>query len=186
MKTKPTGIVAELKRKHKRRLALAQRQLRREETKPRKTPVSYVEDLRLFWKWAWRVGKHWYGFNVGDIPPVWTDMLDDFLAWLETQCPDFEIHQIKSKLGSIRIYIDTKSDDEAVYVMVRSEIEKLRNLLRTPRYSRYLRTLRRAKPARKKVKQASSLSKKRASAATPIVECGDTSPLLNRDDTSSR
>lgn len=168
MTTKPTGIVAELKQKHKRRLALAQRQLRREETKPRKTPVSYVEDLRLFWKWAWRVGQHWYGFNVGDIPAVWTDMLDDFLAWLETQCPDFEIHQIKSKLGSIRIYIDTKSADEAVNANVRSEIEKLRDLLRTPKYLRYVRTLRRSELAHKKVGQASSLSNERIARAAQI------------------
>jgi hypothetical protein len=167
MKTQKLGIVQQLAARYGRRLARAQQELKEDEKRMRRQ-CSYVSDLLLFWKWAYRVGKGWHGFNLGHIPPVWTNMLDDFLAWLETQCPDFEIHQIKSKLGSIRIYIDTKSADEAVNANVRSEIEKLRDLLRTPKYLRYVRTLRSSQLAHKKVGQASSLSNERIARAAQI------------------
>ena len=90
MKTKNPGIVDGLREKHRARLARAQQELKEDEKRMR-GQCSYISDLLLFWKWAYRVGKGWYGFNLGHIPPVWTDMLDDFLSWLESQCPDFEI-----------------------------------------------------------------------------------------------
>jgi hypothetical protein len=131
MKTKKLGIVEELKEKHKERLARAQQELKEDEKRMR-GQCSYISDLLLFWKWAYRVGTGWYGFNLGHIPPVWKDMLDDFLSWLVSQCPDFEIHQIKMKFGALRFYIDTHSDDKTVNETVRAEISKLGNLLRTP------------------------------------------------------
>ena len=36
------------------------------------------------------------------------------------------------KLGSLRVYIDTHSDDKAVNETVHSEISKLRDLMSTP------------------------------------------------------
>ncbi len=102
MKTKKLGIVEELKEKHKKRLARAQQELKADEKRMR-GQCSYVSDLLLFWKWAYRVGKGWYGFNLGHIPPVWTEMLDEFLCWLEIQRPDFEIHQIKMKFGGFKV-----------------------------------------------------------------------------------
>jgi hypothetical protein len=149
MKTKQSGIVEELKEKHKKRLARAQQELKEDE-KRMLEQGSYISDLLLFWKWAYRVGKGWYGFNLGHIPPVWTKMLDEFLCWLEIQCPDFEIHQIKMKLGSLRIYLGTKTDFIIPDENIRSEISKLQNLLRTPHHIRMIKAAQRADEARKK------------------------------------
>ena len=131
MKTKKLGIVEELKEKHKKRLARAQQELKADEKRMR-GQCSYVSDLLLFWKWAYRVGKGWYGFNLGHIPPVWTEMLDEFLCWLEIQRPDFEIHQIKMKFGVLRFYVGTKTDWVIPDEKIRSEISKMQKLLRLP------------------------------------------------------
>ena len=131
MNTAKFGIVEELVAKHQKRLARAQQELKADEKRMR-GQCSYVSDLLLFWKWAYRVGKGWYGFNLGHIPPVWTEMLDEFLCWLEIQQPDFEIHQIKMKLGSVRIYLGTKTDFVIPDEKIRSEISKLQKLLRLP------------------------------------------------------
>jgi hypothetical protein len=131
MKTSKSGIVKKLKEKHKKRLACAEQELN-EDRKRMRRQCSYISDLLLFWKWAHRVGKGWYGFNLGHIPPIWTDMLDEFLCWLEIQCPDFEIHQIKMKLGGVRIYLGTKTDFVIRDKKIRSEISQLENLLHLP------------------------------------------------------
>jgi hypothetical protein len=152
MKTKKLGIVKELKAKHKKRLARAEQELK-EDKQRMQTQCSYISDLLLFWKWSYRVGKGWYGFNLGHIPPVWTDMLDDFLSWLETQCPDFEIHQIKMKLGSVRVYVDAKTSDKALNEAVQAECWKLTELLRTPQNFNNVKASRRANEARKKTQK---------------------------------
>ena len=131
MKTKKSGIVEQLKEKHKVRLARAQQELKDDEKRMR-GQCSYVSDVLLFYKWAYRVGKGWYGFALGNVPRVWTDMLNEFLCWLEIQCPDFEIHQIKMKLGGIRIYLGTKTDFIIPDEQIRSEISQLQNLLHLP------------------------------------------------------
>ena len=146
MKTKKTGIVEQLKEKHKERLAQAQEELKKRRATTRSD--SYLSDLLLFSKWAYRVGKGWYGFSLGDVPSVWTDMLDEFLSWLETQCPDFEIHQVKIKLGGLRLYLGTKTDIVIPDEAIRSEISQLQNLLRTPQNIRNIQASIRA--ARKK------------------------------------
>jgi hypothetical protein len=131
MKTKILGIVGELMAKHQKRLARAQLELKADKKRMRGR-CSNVSDLLLFSKWAYRVGKGWYGFNLGHIPPVWTEMLDEFLSWLEIQRPDFEIHQIKIKSGGVRIYLGTKTDFVIPDENIRSEIFQLQNLLRWP------------------------------------------------------
>ncbi len=150
MKTLESGIVEELELKYKRRLARAPQELKEDETRMR-GQCSYVSDLLLFWNWAYRVGKGWYGFHLGHIPPVWKDMLDEFLSWLESQCPDFEIHQIKMKFGSLRFYIDTHSEDKSVNETVRAEISKLSNLMRTPQNIRNVASIRAARKRAKKL-----------------------------------
>jgi hypothetical protein len=130
MKTKKSGVVEDLKEKHKKRLARARQELKKRMAMPGQCFDSYISDVLLFSKWAYRVGKGWYGFNLGDVPRVWTDMLDDFLSWLETQCPNFEIHQIKMKMGGLRFYIETNSKNRVVNKMVRAEISALESLLR--------------------------------------------------------
>jgi hypothetical protein len=88
--------------------------------------------VTLFSKWAYRVGKGWYGFSLGDVPRVWTDVLDEFLSWLETECPDFEIHQVKIKGRGLRLYLGTKTDFVIPDEKIRSEISQLQNLLTMP------------------------------------------------------
>lgn len=143
------GIVEALAAKHGARLARAQQELKADQKRMREQ-CSYVSDLLLFWKWAYRVGKGWYGFNLGHIPPVWTEMLDEFLGWLEIQCPDFEIQQIKMKLGSVRVYVDAKTNDKALNDAIQAECWKLTDLLRTPQNLKNVKASRRAYEARKK------------------------------------
>jgi hypothetical protein len=135
MKTEHFGIVERLREKHKERLALAQKELKKRRARPRKRFDSYLSDVILFSKWAYRVGKGWYGFSLGDVPRVWTDVLDEFLSWLEIQCPDFEIHQVKIKGRGLRLYLGTKTEFVIPDEKVRSEISQLQNLLSNPPFT---------------------------------------------------
>jgi hypothetical protein len=150
MKTKKSGIVEELKEKHKERLARVQQDWKKEQAEHRKRSDNYISDITMFSKWAYRVGKGWYGFSLGNVPRVWTDLLDDFLTWLESQCPDFEIHQIKMKLGSVRVYVDPKTNDKTLNAAVHAVCWKLMDLLRTPQNIKINQAARRADAARKK------------------------------------
>lgn len=134
MKTKKSGILEELKEKHKKRLARAQQELKRRMAKPGKRfdRHYYTSDILLFYKWAYRVGKGWYGFALGNVPPVWRDVLDEFLCWLEIQCSDFEIHQVKIKGRGLRLYLGTKTDFVIPDEKIRSEISQLEDLLSMP------------------------------------------------------
>lgn len=124
-------IVEQLAKKYRKPLARAHRKLKRNWDKQNDDPAAVV-DLVLFSKWAYRVGKGWYGFDFGCIPPVWTNMLHDFFVWLETACPDFEIHQVKMKGCGMRIYLGTKKDLFIPDESIRSEIQQLQNILRFP------------------------------------------------------
>ena len=132
MKYEKLGIVEALKTKHRAGLARANKILeaRQVGSQPPISSIPFSSDIFLFQKWAYRVGKGWYGFDLGDIPRAWADVLDDFLVWVESQCPDFEIRQIKIKFGGLRFYIDTKSPREAINTMVQSEIAQLQDLLK--------------------------------------------------------
>jgi hypothetical protein len=152
MKPKKSGIVEELKEKHKERLALTQIELKRQMARPETGSDRYISDILMFSKWAYRVGKGWYGFSLGDVPRVWTDVLDEFLCWLEIQCPDFENQQIKMKIGSVRVYVDPKTNDKALNEAVRAECWKLMDLLRMPQNLKNVKASRRVYEARKKQK----------------------------------
>lgn len=124
-----SGIVATLQAKYGERLARASQELKADQKRNR---CSYISDVVLFSKWAYRVGKGWYGFSLGHVPPVWTKMLDDFLSWLETQCPDFEIHQVKIKFRGLRFYVGTKTDLVIPDEKIRAETRKLEQLMQYP------------------------------------------------------
>ena len=127
MKSKRTSIVDKLAAKYKKELA----QARQQEYKNDLKLVSSCEtDLWLFQKWAYRVGKGWYGFSLGNIPHVWRRILDDFLNWIEKQEPDFEIHQVKMKVYQLRLYLGTRTDLLVPDKHIRAEISKLQDLLR--------------------------------------------------------
>ena len=135
MKTKKSGIVEELKEKHRERLAHVQQDWKEERAKHRKRSDNYISDITMFSKWAYRVGKGWYGFSLGNVPRVWTDMLDEFLCWLEIQCPDFEIHQVKIKGIKVRLYLGTKTGLVISDEKIRSEIFQLQDLLTLPQFT---------------------------------------------------
>ncbi len=124
-------IVEQLAKKYRIPLARAQQELKRNRVK-QQYDLAAGADLNLFLKWAHRVGKGWYGFDLGRIPPVWTNMLHDFFVWLETACPDFEIHQVKMKGCGMRIYLGTKKDLFIPHESIRSEIQQLQNIFRFP------------------------------------------------------
>lgn len=150
----PTGIAQQLATKYRKPLAKAQRELLKAKRGSRNGVCNNHVDLTLFLKWAHRVGKGWYGFNLGIIPDVWGRVLDDFLGWLETTCPDFEIHQVKIKGAGVRIYLGTKKELFIPNEMIRFEIHQLQKLLCYP-----------AKPApaktvRQKRKEPSSIKSK--------------------------
>ena len=128
MKTK-SGIVDDLAEKYGESLAVAQKELKRGRPKQR---ASYKSDIMLFQKWAYRVGKGWYGFSLGNVPHVWRFVLDEFLEWLEKTRTDFEIHQVKMKFRSMRIYLGTKTDLFIPDENVKAEISKLQKLLSLP------------------------------------------------------
>ena len=132
MKTKKSGIVEALKEKHKERLAHVQQDWKKEQAEHGKRSDNYISDITMFSKWAYRVGKGYYGFCLGNVPRVWTDVLDEFLSWLETQCPDFEIHQVKIKGIKVRLYLGTKTGFVIPDERIRSEISQLEDLLSMP------------------------------------------------------
>ena len=131
MKPKHAGIVEELKEKYQAQLARATKRLDEEYAggRPKKGPEPFSADILLLQTWACRVGRGWYGFSLGDIPRAWADLLNDFLSWVESQCPDFEIRQIKMKVGQLRCHLVLNCADEPVRKKVQSEIRKLEALL---------------------------------------------------------
>ena len=149
MKTKKSSIVEELKEKYKAGLARAQQEMQEN------VPLTCAQfgdesDLILFSKWAYRVAKDWYGFSLGPIPYVWTKILDNFLSWVEAQCPDFEIHQIKIKGRGIRIYLGTKTDFMIPDENIRLAISQLQDLLISPHHVDLLEAAQSASAVRKK------------------------------------
>lgn len=87
-------------------------------------------NVYLFQKWAYRVGKNWYGFSLDSAPFLWGLIIDKFLEEIEKECPNFEIHQIKIKFGGLRFYVDLGKDiDMKKAWFVNTEINKLEDLL---------------------------------------------------------
>ncbi len=71
---------------------------------------SYEKETELQIRYFNRVPDGWYGFDVSCWPINWLNALEEFLTELEKDSPDFEIHQIKLKLGGARIYLANLSE----------------------------------------------------------------------------
>lgn len=84
-------------------------------------------DSYLIEKWKGRIPKGWYGFD--GIPKIWGLIIDKFLEELEKECPNFEIHQIKLKYGSLRFYVQSNIQDKNKIKQIEKQIDKLENLL---------------------------------------------------------
>ncbi len=55
-------------------------------------------DLQV--KWEKHIPEGWYGFDLGyPVPSVWYKVIDEFLDYVQEQCPDFKILQQKCKFG---------------------------------------------------------------------------------------
>jgi hypothetical protein len=93
-----------------------------------------------FTKWEWddgflinkyksRIPRGWYGFS--GIHKSWSPIIQEFLDYVEAHCPDYEIHQIKSKFGGLRFYVNlgTKADEQT-QKYVEKQIAKLEDWLR--------------------------------------------------------
>jgi hypothetical protein len=76
-------------------------------------------------KFKHRIPKGWYGFKgLGCPTPLeWFKVLNQFLEYVEEQCPDFEIYQIKVKFGGIRIYLGNISEE------IQQDISKLTGVM---------------------------------------------------------
>lgn len=70
---------------------------------------SYEKATNLQNKYENRVPQGWYGLDCSCWPINWLNALEEFLAELEKDSPDFEVHQIKLKWGGARIYLDNLS-----------------------------------------------------------------------------
>lgn len=86
-------------------------------------------DLYLFSRWAYKVGKGWYGFALETAPMAWAMIIDEFLTELEKEAPDFEIHQIKLKFGGVRFYVELNLKDAAQCKEIEEEIVVLESKL---------------------------------------------------------
>ncbi len=80
--------------------------------------------IYLFQKWAYKVEKGWYGFDLEGVPFSWVKKIDEFLDWTEKNIPEFKIHQIKLKFGGIRIYLDLGLPDNLIHDSVLAEYKK--------------------------------------------------------------
>jgi len=95
---------------------------------PYKTELKASTDLEsnLQEKWESHIGDMWYGFSIGrPCPDVWFNIIDEFLEYIKTISPKFEIHQIKMKLGGIRFYVEVNLEDEELKEFVNYQIDEL-------------------------------------------------------------
>lgn len=90
---------------------------------------AYSPTIYLFQKWGFKVTRGWYGFSLESAPFVWALIIHEFLEWLETKCPNFEIHQQKVKMGGYRCYVDLKCQNEEIVKEVRAEISFIESWL---------------------------------------------------------
>jgi hypothetical protein len=92
-------------------------------------PSSHSPTISLFMRWAYRVDKGWYGFDLEGTPYIWGSIIHDFLSYVESKCPDFKIHQIKLKWGGLRMYLSLNSQDESIVKEVQLKISELEEWL---------------------------------------------------------
>ncbi|MFA5366592.1 MAG: hypothetical protein WC333_01805 [Dehalococcoidia bacterium] len=69
---------------------------------------SPKDDRYFINKYRKHIPPGWYGFSLGNpIIPVWCDIIEEVIELCITNDPDFEIHQIKVKMGRICFYTDS-------------------------------------------------------------------------------
>lgn len=109
-------IISDLKKKYQSRLTKAEC--------PRKLD-DFNPTIYLFHKWSHKVPKGWYGFDLSNVPYVWGMIIDGFLEYIDKETSgEFEIHQIKLKMGGLRFYVGGVSN-----MGLRKDIEELEDWL---------------------------------------------------------
>ena len=97
---------------------------------PKTRNASPQPEADLMEKWAGHIGAGWYGFAIGrPCPDSWFKIIDEFLDYLLTLDPDFQIHQIKMKYGGICFYVQYSIADPELSEFVEMQIEKLEDTL---------------------------------------------------------
>lgn len=67
-------------------------------------------EVELRNKWKDYVPPRWYGISLGEpTPPVWFDVLDEFLDYTKEKHLNFKILQIKIKFSNLRMYLENIS-----------------------------------------------------------------------------
>lgn len=90
---------------------------------------SYEKETDLQIRYFNRIPDGWYGFDVSCWPINWLNALEEFLAELEKDSPDFEIHQIKLKIGTARIHINKVSKEAYDSISLLEEVMQDNNLI---------------------------------------------------------
>lgn len=72
---------------------------------------SYLKSTNLQNKYKNRISDGFYGFDIDCWPVNWINALEEFLAELEKDSPDFEILQNKLKYGGARLYYNNISSE---------------------------------------------------------------------------
>ncbi|MDO8610094.1 MAG: hypothetical protein Q7R95_06070 [bacterium] len=86
--------------------------------------------IYLFQKWGYRVEKNYYGFDLGNVPFRWAQIIDDFLIELEKAAPNFKIQQIKLKYGKLKFYVDLVDfSDSKKCTIINNQIDELEKVL---------------------------------------------------------
>lgn len=64
-------------------------------------------EIELRKKWKFHVEQNWYGISLGEpTPPVWFEVIDEFLDYTKEKHLNFKILQIKIKFGGLKMYLD--------------------------------------------------------------------------------
>ena len=88
--------------------------------------ASSEPERKLREKWKAHTPPRWYGFAIGrPCPDSWFSIIDEFLDYLLTCDPNFEIHQIKMKFGRLCFYVAYNIENDELAEFVRLQIEKL-------------------------------------------------------------
>jgi hypothetical protein len=70
---------------------------------------SEKDDTYFINKYHQYIPRGWYGFSLGNpIIPEWMEIIDKVLEICVEADPNFEIHQIKLKFGSICFYVGSE------------------------------------------------------------------------------
>lgn len=79
------------------------------------------DDFYFIGKYEKHIPRGWYGFSIGTpIIPEWNEIIDKILEICITNDPDFEIHQIKLKFGTIHfnVYSDVIEDTSEIDMLI--------------------------------------------------------------------